>query len=72
MKGAVIHGARDVRFEERDTPRLIEPTDAVIKIAATCVCGSKGVGADSVLECVGTQASMTQAIASTRPGGSVG
>jgi threonine dehydrogenase-like Zn-dependent dehydrogenase len=30
-----------------------------------------GVGADSVLECVGTQESMTQAIACTRPGGSV-
>ena len=30
-----------------------------------------GVGADSVLECVGTQESMAQAIASTRPGGSV-
>jgi threonine dehydrogenase-like Zn-dependent dehydrogenase len=33
---------------------------------------TKGVGADSVLECVGTQQSMQQAIASTRPGGSVG
>src|SRR5436853_4680660 len=33
---------------------------------------TKGVGADSVLECVGTQESMTQAIQSTRPGGSVG
>jgi threonine dehydrogenase-like Zn-dependent dehydrogenase len=31
-----------------------------------------GVGADSVLECVGTQESMAQAIKSTRPGGSVG
>src|SRR6185437_6929075 len=31
-----------------------------------------GVGADSVLECVGTQESMMQAIKSTRPGGSVG
>src|SRR5207244_3286119 len=31
-----------------------------------------GVGADSVLECVGTQESMAQAIRSTRPGGSVG
>src|SRR5204863_3766679 len=31
-----------------------------------------GIGADSVLECVGTQESMTQAIRSTRPGGSVG
>lgn len=33
---------------------------------------TEGVGADSVLECVGTQESMMQAIRSTRPGGSVG
>ncbi|TMH11430.1 MAG: zinc-dependent alcohol dehydrogenase family protein [Betaproteobacteria bacterium] len=33
---------------------------------------TKGVGADAVLECVGTQESMTQAIQATRPGGSVG
>src|SRR5262249_59015018 len=31
-----------------------------------------GVGADSVLECVGTQESMMQAVRATRPGGSVG
>src|SRR5512142_3359296 len=40
MKGAVIHGARDVRFEEVATPRIQEPTDAVIRISAACVCGS--------------------------------
>jgi threonine dehydrogenase-like Zn-dependent dehydrogenase len=33
---------------------------------------TNGVGADSALECVGTQESMTLAIHSTRPGGSVG
>lgn len=33
---------------------------------------TNGVGADSVLECVGTQQSMQQALQSTRPGGSVG
>ena len=33
---------------------------------------TKGIGADSVLECVGTQESMMQAINSTRPGGYVG
>jgi len=33
---------------------------------------TKGIGADAVLECVGTQESMMQAIRSTRPGGSVG
>src|SRR5581483_3244318 len=32
---------------------------------------TKGIGADSVLECVGTQESMMQAINSTRPGGYV-
>jgi threonine dehydrogenase-like Zn-dependent dehydrogenase len=40
MRGAVIHGPRDVRFEERPDPRIEQPTDAVIRLAATCVCGS--------------------------------
>src|SRR3954454_18066407 len=33
---------------------------------------TRGVGADSALECVGSQESMMQAIRSTRPGGHVG
>ncbi len=33
---------------------------------------TKGIGADSVLECVGTQEAMMQAIRATRPGGCVG
>jgi len=40
MKGTVLYGPRDVRFEERDDPKIIKPTDAVIRISATCVCGS--------------------------------
>ena len=40
MRGAVLHGPRDVRFEERPLPNIVEPTDAVIRLAATCVCGS--------------------------------
>jgi threonine dehydrogenase-like Zn-dependent dehydrogenase len=40
MKGAVLHGPRDIRVEERDEPRILEPTDAVIRLAAACVCGS--------------------------------
>jgi threonine dehydrogenase-like Zn-dependent dehydrogenase len=40
MRGAVLYGPRDVRFEERDEPTIIEPTDAIIRIAAPCVCGS--------------------------------
>src|ERR687884_430463 len=40
MRGAILYGPRDVRFEERDEPKIIEPTDALIRISATCVCGS--------------------------------
>ena len=40
MKGTILYGPRDVRFEEHDEPKIIEPTDAIIRISATCVCGS--------------------------------
>jgi threonine dehydrogenase-like Zn-dependent dehydrogenase len=40
MRGAVLHGPRDVRFENRPDPTIIKPTDAVIKLSASCVCGS--------------------------------
>src|SRR3954454_6889347 len=40
MRGTVLYGPRDIRFEDREDPRIEEPTDAVIRIAATCVCGS--------------------------------
>jgi threonine dehydrogenase-like Zn-dependent dehydrogenase len=40
MRGAVLRAPGDVRLEERDDPRIIEPTDAVIRLSATCICGS--------------------------------
>ena len=40
MRGTVLYGPRDVRFEERPDPKIVEPTDAVIRISAACVCGS--------------------------------
>lgn len=40
MKGAILYGPRDVQFEERDTPKIVEQTDAIVRISATCVCGS--------------------------------
>ena len=40
MRGAVLYGPRDVRFEECPEPKITKPTDAIIKISATCVCGS--------------------------------
>jgi threonine dehydrogenase-like Zn-dependent dehydrogenase len=46
MRGAVLHAPGDVRFEERAHPTIINPTDAVIRTAATCVCGSDLCGSD--------------------------
>lgn len=40
MRGAVLYGPRDVRFEEREVPAIVKPDDAIIRISATCVCGS--------------------------------
>ncbi|GEN11719.1 Threonine dehydrogenase [Myxococcus fulvus] len=40
MRATILHGARDVRFEEVAPPRITEPTDAILRLSATCVCGS--------------------------------
>ncbi len=40
MKGTVLYGPRDIRFEDREDPKITNPTDAIIRISATCVCGS--------------------------------
>lgn len=40
MRGAVLYGKGDVRFEEREAPRILHATDAIVRIAATSVCGS--------------------------------
>src|SRR6266542_400996 len=40
MRGAVLHAPGDVRLEVRDDPTIIEPTDAIIRLSATCICGS--------------------------------
>ena len=40
MRGVIMHAPGDVRVAERDDPKIIEPTDAIIRIAAACICGS--------------------------------
>lgn len=40
MRGTVLYGPRDIRFEEREAPKILKPTDAIIRVSATCVCGS--------------------------------
>jgi threonine dehydrogenase-like Zn-dependent dehydrogenase len=40
MRGAMLYGKGDVRFEERAAPTISKPTDAIVRIEATCICGS--------------------------------
>jgi threonine dehydrogenase-like Zn-dependent dehydrogenase len=40
MKGAVLYGPRDIRYVEREDPKIIEPTDVILRMSATSVCGS--------------------------------
>ena len=40
MKAMVYYGANDIRFEEKPRPQIIDPTDAVVKIVKTTICGT--------------------------------
>ena len=40
MRGVVMHGPGDVRVEDRAEPAIRTPTDAIIRLSATCICGS--------------------------------
>jgi len=40
MYGTVMYAPGDVRYEQIAEPKILKPTDAIIKLAATCVCGS--------------------------------
>ena len=40
MKATMLYGPKDVRFEERPDPVILQPTDAIIRVSVACVCGS--------------------------------
>ena len=39
MRAAVLYGAGDVRIENVPDARLIEPTDALVRVTRACICG---------------------------------
>src|SRR5829696_6251752 len=48
-----MYGPGDVRVEDREAPRIVEPTDAIIRVSAACVCGSdlgpyRGIGIEGL------------------------
>jgi threonine dehydrogenase-like Zn-dependent dehydrogenase len=40
MRATTIHGTRDIRFGDVPDPTITAPTDAIVKVVASCVCGS--------------------------------
>jgi threonine dehydrogenase-like Zn-dependent dehydrogenase len=40
MKATMLYGPRDVRCEEVVEPKILKPTDAIIRLSASCICGS--------------------------------
>lgn len=49
MQATMLYGPRDIRFEDRPEPEIYQPTDAILRLSATCICGSdlwpyRGIG----------------------------
>ena len=40
MRATVLHAAGDVRIEDVPDPSIVDPTDAIIRVTRTCICGS--------------------------------
>ena len=40
MRGTVLYGSKDIRFEDVPEPKIEKHTDAIIRLPVTCVCGS--------------------------------
>src|SRR4051794_15981089 len=78
MRGVVMHGPGDVRVENRADAAILAPTDAVIRLSATCICGSDlwpYRGADPMTEpapmgheYVGVVAEVGSAVTTIKPG----
>jgi threonine dehydrogenase-like Zn-dependent dehydrogenase len=80
MRGVMMYGPGDVRVEDRDEPRIVEETDAIIRVSAACVCGSdlwpyRGIGVDGTEwpapmghEYAGIVEEVGGAVATIRPG----
>lgn len=78
MRATVVHGLKDFRLEEVPDPVIVHPTDAIVRVAAACVCGSdlwsyRGVSGVPVgkhmgHEFVGTVTAVGDAVTALAPG----
>jgi threonine dehydrogenase-like Zn-dependent dehydrogenase len=78
MRATTIHAPGDIRFEDVPDPRIEEPTGAIVKVVAGCICGSdlwpyRGendvtAGATIGHECVGVVEEVGSGVTQTRVG----
>ncbi|MEZ0580483.1 zinc-dependent alcohol dehydrogenase family protein [Nocardioides sp. MH1] len=78
MLATTIHGPRDIRFEEVPDPVIKQPTDAIVRVTAGCVCGSDlwpyrgenpiSAGATIGHECVGVVEEVGSEVSDFRAG----
>lgn len=78
MRATILHAPGDIRLDEIPEPRLLRPTDAIVRVSAACVCGSdlwpyrginpvnkpRGIGH----ECVGIVEEVGTEVRTLRPG----
>jgi threonine dehydrogenase-like Zn-dependent dehydrogenase len=68
MRGAVMHASGEVRVEQREAPRILEPTDAILRVSAACVCGSdlwpyRGIGVEDSMQRLAREFGTTDIVA---------
>ena len=78
MRATTIHAPGDIRFEEVPDPVIEEPTDAIVKVVAGCICGSdlwpyrgaNDIDSGSTIghECVGVVEEVGSAVKDFKPG----
>lgn len=40
MKAVVFHGIGDIRLDDKPEPKIKEPTDAIVRLTASAICGT--------------------------------
>ena len=78
MRGVVMHAPGEVTVEDREVPRIVEPTDAILKIEVACICGSdlwpyRGISPLAAArpmghEYIGTVVEVGEEVTSVKPG----
>lgn len=78
MRATTLHGPKDIRFSEVPDPVIEQPTDAIVRVVASCICGSdlwNYRGENEITpgmtighECLGIVEETGAAVTSFRPG----